>query len=83
MKMTEEYTLRDSIFRTFLRNPRLGPGEMAEKLGANYNSVKAAFSKLYEEGLLDREGRGNYAPNVPAILLHLMDRVEALERAAK
>lgn len=64
-----------------MKNPDLGPSEMAEHLQANYNSVKAAFSSLYNEGLLEREGRGNYMPNVPKILLHLMDRVEALENS--
>jgi len=78
--MDEEYTLRESVFKTFLLNPGLGPSEMAERLGANYNSVKAIFSKLCDEGLLTREGRGSYSPNVPGILLHLMGRVEALER---
>lgn len=81
--MNENYTLKDMVFRTFLKNPKLGPGEMTEKLGANYNSVKAVYSKLYDEGLLDREGRGNYIPNIPGILLHLIDRMEVLERTAK
>lgn len=81
--MGEEYTLRDSVFRTFLENPALGPREMAERLKANYNSVKAIYAQLYEEGVLNREGRGNYAPNVPKILVHLMNRIESLERKAK
>lgn len=78
--MSEEYTLREAVFRAFLRNPSLGPKEMAGHLGAKYNSVKAVFAKLCEEGLLSREGRGNYAPNLPGIVLHLMDRIEALEK---
>ncbi len=81
--MNEDYTLRDTVFRTFLKDPSLGPSEMTERLGANYNSVKAVYAKLYEEGLLGREGRGNYVPNIPGILLQLMDRMEALERVAK
>lgn len=81
--MTEEYTLRESVLRTFLSDPELGPSEMADLLSAKYNSVKAAYAKLCEEGLLRREGRGNYAPNVPGILLQLMDRLEALEKAAR
>jgi Mn-dependent DtxR family transcriptional regulator len=68
------------VFRSFLKNPNMGPSEMAEHLQAKYNSVKAIFSKLYEEGLLVREGRGNYSPNVTGIMLHLMDRIEKIER---
>jgi len=78
--MTEEYTLHETVFRTFLKDPSMGPSKMAGYLEANYNSVKAVFSKLYDEGLLDREGRGKYTPNVPQILLYLMDRIENLER---
>ena len=78
--MSEEYTLRENIFRAFLKNPNLGPKEMTAKLGAKYNSVKAVYAKLYEEGLLGREGRGNYFPNVNGILLNVLDRVKALER---
>lgn len=79
--MTEEYTLQESVFRAFLENPNLGPSEMAEHLQANYNSVKAVFSNLCKEGLLDRKGRGNYAPNIPKILLYIIDRIEALENS--
>ncbi len=81
--MAEKYTLREAVFRAFLENPSLGPSEMAEHLTANYNSVKAVFAKLFEEGLFNREGRGNYSPNIPMILLHLMDRIEALERGGE
>jgi len=77
--MSKNQSLKDTVFREFLRNPALGPTEMAEKLGAKYNSVKAAFAKLAEEGLLERSGRGSYAPSTPGILLSLMARVEALE----
>jgi Mn-dependent DtxR family transcriptional regulator len=77
--MLEELTLKDSVFREFLKNPSLGPSEMTELLGANYNSVKAAFAKLAEEGLLERPSRGNYEPNIAVILLDLMDRVKILE----
>lgn len=81
--MTEEYTLREAVFRAFLKNPSLGPKEMTGHLKAKYNSVKAVFAKLCEEGLLNREGRGQYAPNIPRILLHLMDRIEVLEKGGK
>ena len=77
--MSDELTLKDSVFREFLKNPSLGPSEMTEKLGANYNSVKAAFAKLAEEGFLERPSRGNYEPNIAAILLDLIDRVKNLE----
>jgi len=80
--MSKNQSLKDTIFREFLRNPALGPTEMAAKLGANYNSVKAAFAKLADEGLLERSGRGSYAPSFPGILLSLMARVEALEARA-
>ena len=50
--MTEDYTLRESVFRAFLKNPTLGPTEMTDLLGAKYNSVKAVYAKLTAEGLL-------------------------------
>jgi hypothetical protein len=78
--MKHDYSLKEQIFRTFLANPSLGPSEMTEKLGAKYNSVKAVYVKLYQEGKLKREGRGSYTPDVSGILLDLMDRVEALEK---
>ncbi|MBA7597811.1 hypothetical protein ES703_04818 [subsurface metagenome] len=81
--MTDEYTLREKVFRTFLKQPSLGPSEMAKHLGAKYNSVKAAYAKLSDEGLLMRRGRGSSSPNVSVILIHLMDRVEALEKGSK
>jgi hypothetical protein len=77
--MKQEYSLKEHVFRTFLVDPSLGPSEMTEKLGAKYNSVKAAYAKLCDEGMLKREGRGSYAPDVARILLNLLDRVEALE----
>jgi len=78
--MKHDYSLKENVFRTFLADPSLGPSEMAEKLGAKYNSVKAVYAKLSDEGMLKREGRGNYAPDLAGILLNLMDRVEALEK---
>jgi len=81
-KMSSKQSLKDAVFKEFLRNPALGPSEMAEKLDANYNSVKAAFAKLAEDGFLDRPSRGTYAPSMPGILLDLIERVEALEEAA-
>jgi len=80
LKMEKGGTLREIVFKTFLRNPGLGPSEMAERLGANYNSVKAIYARLCEEGLLRRESRGNYSVNYEGILLHLLERIEALER---
>jgi DNA-binding IclR family transcriptional regulator len=56
---------------------------MTKKLGANYNSVKAAFAKLTEEGYLERPSRGTYQPNIAFILLDLMDRVARLEERVK
>jgi|GEM_PF-789436 len=80
-KMSSNQTLKDTIFKEFLKNPALGPSEMAEKLDANYNSVKAAFAKLAEDGFLDRPSRGTYEPSIPGIILDLIERVEALEEA--
>lgn len=78
--MSVDRTLKERVFRTFLSHPDFGPSDMADYLQTNYNSVKAIYSKLFEEGLLEREARGNYSPNMSNILLHLMDRIEALER---
>ncbi|RJS89233.1 hypothetical protein CW700_05010 [Candidatus Bathyarchaeota archaeon] len=78
--MGEERTLKEMVFRTFLLHPGFGPREMTDHLQVNYNSVKAIYSKLCDEGLLRREARGTYSPNIPGILLHLMDRIEALEK---
>lgn len=82
-KMSSKQSLKDAVFKEFLKNPELGPSEMTEKLGAKYNSVKAAFAKLAEDGFLDRPTRGSYAPSVPGILLNLIERVEALEEASR
>jgi predicted transcriptional regulator len=81
--MPPKKSLKDEVFREFLRNPSLGPSEMTEKLNAKYNSVKAAFAKLAEEGFLERPSRGSYSPNHAAIILDLIDRVEKLEEQAK
>lgn len=81
--MSSKKSLKDSIFKEFLKNSELGPSEMAEHLDAKYNSVKAAFAKLTEEGMLERHRRGAYRPSVSGILLDLIDRVEALEKANK
>jgi len=80
--MSEEYSLRDTVFREFLKNPNLGPAEMTTQLNAKYNSVKAAYAKLADDGLLLRTSRGNYEPNTAGILLHLLNRVERLENTA-
>ena len=78
--MKQVYSLKEQVFRTFLADPSLGPSGMTEKLGAKYNSVKAAYAKLCDEGKLKREGRGSYTPDLAGIILGLMDRVEALEK---
>lgn len=78
--MSSELTLKDAIFREFLKNQKFGPSEMSNHLGANYNSVKAAFAKLADEGLLDRPERGNYEPSFSGIILNLILRIEELER---
>jgi Mn-dependent DtxR family transcriptional regulator len=76
---TKHYTLRDMIFRTLLKDPTVGPSKMAKNLRANYNSVKAVYAKLYQEGLLNRERRGNYSLNVAGILLYIFDQMRTLE----
>ncbi|MCW4050056.1 MAG: hypothetical protein NWE89_10020 [Candidatus Bathyarchaeota archaeon] len=78
--MSSRKSLKDTIFKEFLKNPNLGPSEMAEHLDAKYNSVKAAFAKLAEERFLERLGRGNYEPSISGILLDLIERVEVLEK---
>jgi hypothetical protein len=78
--MNRRYSLKENIFRTFLKDQSLGPSEMATYLGANYNSVKAGYSKLCEEDLLKRVSRGKYSPNIEGIILHLMSRIESLEK---
>jgi Mn-dependent DtxR family transcriptional regulator len=78
--MNDEKPLKDLIFRTFLSHSNFGPKEMADHLQVNYNSVKAIYSKLSEEGLLERTSRGSYSPNMTGILLHLIDRIETLEK---
>lgn len=81
--MSKDYTLQEIVFKTFLKNPKFGPSEMSKLLNAKYNSIKAIYAKLCDEGLLIRESRGVYAPNYSEIILHLMDRVEHLERVSK
>jgi Mn-dependent DtxR family transcriptional regulator len=81
--MSAKTSLKDTILKEFLKDTSLGPSEMSSKLGAKYNSVKAAFAKLNKEGLLLRPNRGSYEPNVAGLLLLLMDRLEALERTIK
>ena len=70
-------------FPQLLTRPNVGSGGDGAKLGAKYNSVKDAFAKLAKDGLLQRSGRGNYEPNYAGIVIHLMDRVEELEKKAK
>lgn len=82
-EMSSERSLRDAVLRSFLENPDLSLMEITERLGAKYNSVKAVFAQLSEDGLLIREGRGNYSPNLPKIILSLMDRIEDLEKERK
>jgi hypothetical protein len=83
LNMSEDYSLRDTVFREFLKNPSLGPAEMATKISAKYNSVKAAYAKLAEDGLLQRTGRGNYEPNFGLITIYILDRLEKLEKEVK
>ena len=81
--MINKYTLKENVLRSFLKDPTLGPNEMTKALGFKYNSVKATYVKLCDEGLLKRESRGIYVPDVNGILLHIMDRIEALENCGK
>ena len=81
--MSREISLKKNVFRELLKDPSLGPREMAIKVDAKYNSVKAAFAKLTSEGFLDRPSRGVYQPNISSILLNLIDRVETLEKQVK
>jgi hypothetical protein len=81
--MSREMSLKNNVFRELLKDSTLGPSEMALKIDAKYNSVKAAFAKLTAEGFLDRPSRGVYEPNISSILLDLIDRVEALEEQVK
>ena len=81
--MSPKKSLKEEVFRKFLQDPSLGPSDMTVKLNAKYNSVKAAFAKLAEEGFLERPSRGNYSPNMATIVLDLMDRVEKLESQVK
>ena len=83
IEMSPKKSLKEEVFREFLKDPSLGPSEMTKKLGAKYNSVKAAFAKLAEEGFLERLNRGSYRPNMAAIVLDLMDRIEKLESQVK
>jgi hypothetical protein len=81
--MSKEITVKDKVLREFLKDPTLGSSEMALKINKKYNSVKAAFAKLVEEGFLNRVSRGVYEPNLSEILLDLINRVEALEEQVK
>jgi DNA-binding IclR family transcriptional regulator len=83
IEMSPKKSLKEEIFQEFLQDSSLGPSEMTKKLGAKYNSVKAAFAKLAEEGFLERLNRGSYRPNMAAIVLDLMDRIEKLESQVK
>jgi len=83
IEMSPKKSLKEEVFREFLQDPSLGPSEMTKKLGAKYNSVKAAFAKLAEEGFLERQNRGSYRPNMAAIVLDLLDRIEKLESQVK
>ena len=77
--MGEEVSLRERVFRELLLHPDYGPSDMARRLKANYNSVKAIYGKLCEEGFLLREGRGKYVLNIPRMILDLYDRLRRLE----
>ena len=77
--MSGKVSLKKVIFQEFLKDPSLGPSEMAKKLDAKYNSVKAVFAKLTKEGLLERPKRGEYVPNINGILLQIIERIEDIE----
>lgn len=81
--MSKKFSIRELVFRSYLENPSLGPSEMAKNISVKYNSVKAVFAKLCEDGLLNREGRGQYSPNLPKIILYLMKRIDVVEKGAK
>jgi predicted transcriptional regulator len=81
--MSNKASLKDRIFQEFLKDPSLGPSEMAKKLDAKYNSVKAVFAKLTKEGLLERPSRGEYVPHVNGILLQIIERIENIENSMK
>jgi hypothetical protein len=81
--MNENYSLREMVLRTLLQNPQLGPTDMTKHLDAKYNSVKAIYAKLCNEGLLLREGRGSYVLNLPSIILNILNRMESLEKSLK
>jgi Mn-dependent DtxR family transcriptional regulator len=81
--MSDKVSLKEVIFQEFLKDPSLGPSEMAKKLGAKYNSVKAVFAKLTKEGLLERPRRGEYIPNINGILLQIIERIEDIENSLK
>ncbi len=81
--MSSKKSLKEVVFREFLQDPSLGPSEMTKKLDAKYNSVKAAFVKLTEEGFLERPSRGSYKPDMASIVLNLIDRIEKLESQVK
>jgi hypothetical protein len=79
-KMSPVLTLKDKVFREFLKNSNFGPSEMTKHLNANYNSVKAAFAKLTEEGLIKRLERGIYEPCFSGIIFNLILRIEEIEK---
>lgn len=81
--MSDKVSLKKVIFQEFLKDPSLGPSDMANKIDAKYNSVKAVFAKLAKEGLLERPSRGEYVPNVNGILLQIIDRIEKIENSIK
>lgn len=78
--MQTNRSVKETILIEFLKNPALGPREMSAHLNEKYNTVKAAYAKLAEEGYLERRGRGNYRPNIPFTLITLMNKVSDLEK---
>ena len=81
--MNREQTLKEKVYKTFLLHQNFSPSDMAKHLNEKYNSVKAIYSKLFEQKILKRESRGNYSPNIEGILLLIMDRLDNIERKVK
>lgn len=46
----------------------LSPREIAEKIGANYNTVRSQLSKLAREGLISKMGKGKYCVQLSKII---------------
>lgn len=76
----KKISLEYKLFKAFLQHPEYGPKEMAAYLNANYGSVTVIYARLCKDGLLKRDKRGQYSPQVPHILFDLYFRIEKLEK---